>query len=110
MGTGLVLAGFQGYHVVERSHLHSCQNSYRQHWMKISRVTNQRLLARVITKVGRIPMVGRIRVRDGNGMLCKQALRPAPSTEYLHHSADRREKEKMLPDCVHYEHLPLINP
>ena len=27
MGTGLILAGFQGYHVVERSHLHSCQNS-----------------------------------------------------------------------------------
>ena len=28
-GTGLILAGFQGYHVVERSHLHSCQNSSR---------------------------------------------------------------------------------
>ena len=28
-GTGLILAGFQGYYVVERSHLHSCQNSSR---------------------------------------------------------------------------------
>ena len=26
---GVVLAGFQGYHVVERSHFHSCQNSSR---------------------------------------------------------------------------------
>ena len=64
-GTGLILAGFQGYHVVERSHLHSCRNSSRQRWMRISRVTNQGLLARVITKVGRIPIVGRITVGDG---------------------------------------------
>ena len=59
-GTGLILAGFQGYYVVERSHLHSCQNSSCQHWMRISRVTNQGLQASVITKVGRIPIVGRI--------------------------------------------------
>ena len=30
-GTGLILAGFYGYHVVERSYLHSCQNSIGQH-------------------------------------------------------------------------------
>ena len=30
-GTGLTLAGFEGYHVVERSHLHSYQDSPRQH-------------------------------------------------------------------------------
>ena len=78
-GTGLILAGFQGYHVVERSHLHSCQNSSRQHWMRISRVTNQGLQVRVITKVGRIPIVGRITVRDGRGcrtmLQCKETVK-----------------------------------
>ena len=63
--TGLILARFQSYHVVECSHLHSCQNSTRQHWMRISRVTNQGLQARVITKVSRIPIVGHITVKDG---------------------------------------------
>ena len=51
--TGLILARFQGYHVVERSRLHSCQNSSRQHSMKISRVSNQRW---VVSGLGTVPV------------------------------------------------------
>ena len=55
-GSGLILAGFQGYHVVEHSHLHSCQNSPHE-----DITCNQSGAAcKAITKVGRIPMLGHI--------------------------------------------------
>ena len=42
-GSGLILARFEGYHVVERSHYHSYQSSSHQHTTKISRLLRKGL-------------------------------------------------------------------
>ena len=69
LGIVLILGGFEGHHVVERSQFHSCHNSHKQ-WLHISRVALPRRLAGVFAGVCagvvRYPLVVRIRVRDGN--------------------------------------------
>ena len=68
MGTRLILAGFQGYHVVKRSHFHSFHKSY-EHWASISRPSTHIRLAgmvvELICKLVQIPVVVRFTVRDG---------------------------------------------
>ena len=55
-GSGLILAGFEGGHVVERSHFHSYQSSSHQHTTKISRFLRKGLQGcgcRVVLRVVR---------------------------------------------------------
>ena len=50
LGIVLILGGFGGHHVVERSQFHSCHNSHKQ-WLCISRVALSRTLAGVHAEV-----------------------------------------------------------
>ena len=50
LGIILILGGFEGHHVVERSQFHSCHNSHKQ-WLHISRVALPRIFAGVFTEV-----------------------------------------------------------
>ena len=43
LGIVLILGGFEGHHVVERSQFHGCHNSHKQ-WLHISRVALPRRL------------------------------------------------------------------
>ena len=81
-GTGLILAGFQGYHVVECSHLHSCQNSPHRHKMKISRVTSQsclqgRLLSWVVSVYWVISGLGTVDAPAPKPIKLRPAARPS---------------------------------
>ena len=46
LSIALILGGFEGYYVVERSQFHGCHNSRKQ-WLHISRVALSRTLAGV---------------------------------------------------------------
>ena len=68
-GTGLTLARFEDYYVVERSHFHSFNNS-NKYWASISRISIYMGLvggvSGVICNLGRFPIVSHFRVRDGS--------------------------------------------
>ena len=46
LSIALILGGFEGYYVVERSQFHGCHNSHKQ-WLHISRVALSRTFAGV---------------------------------------------------------------
>ena len=46
LGIVLILGGFEGHHVGERTQFHGCHNSHTQ-WLHISRVALSQTLARV---------------------------------------------------------------